>query len=222
VAGVAEPIELPLAAPTTSERERADARRNRERILCAAERLFRDCGVEGVSMDDVAAAAGVGKGTLYRRFGDRSALVRALFDSSERAFQEACIRGEAPLGPGAPARERVHAFGDGMIDVLERHGELLVASEGIGRPGRRYASAPYTFYRTHLAVLLREIVDSDTSADYLADALLAPLAADFFMYQARIRELSIDEIRAGWHQLADAVVATAEQRTANKLVERSS
>jgi AcrR family transcriptional regulator len=216
---VAEPIELPLAAPTTNERERADARRNRERILCAAERLIREAGVEAVSMDDVAAAAGVGKGTLYRRFGDRSSLVRALIGATEQTFQEACIRGEAPLGPGASPQERLHAFGDGMIDVLVRHGDLITAAEGMA-PGLRYASAPYTFYRTHVRVLLADLLGPGDSTDYLADALMAPLAADFFVYQRRARQMSVDEIRAGWHRLADAVVASAAHRTAAEPAER--
>src|SRR5213080_2904657 len=52
-------------------RERADAARNRIKVLAAAEQLFSARGVAAVSMDDVAASAGVGKGTLYRRFGDK-------------------------------------------------------------------------------------------------------------------------------------------------------
>src|SRR3954453_24235843 len=82
--------------------ERADAARNRRRILAAAARLFEERGVERTSMEAIASEAGVGKGTLFRRFGDRAGLVHALLDERERAFQEALIRGDAPLGPGAP------------------------------------------------------------------------------------------------------------------------
>src|SRR3954468_24805728 len=83
--------------------ERADAARNRRRILSAAARLIEERGVEHVSMDAIAADAGVGKGTLFRRFGDRSGLVMGLLDERTREFQDALIRGEPPLGPGAPA-----------------------------------------------------------------------------------------------------------------------
>ena len=55
-----------------------------------------------VSMDDVARAACVGTGTLYRRFGDRAGLALALLDEHTRAFQDALIAGPPPLGPGAP------------------------------------------------------------------------------------------------------------------------
>ena len=103
------PIELPLTTAPLVERERADARRNRERILCAAARLVDEHGIDAVSMDDVAAAAGVGKGTLYRRFGDRWTLLRALIEEPERDFQDQLIRGAPPLGPGAPPRERLLA-----------------------------------------------------------------------------------------------------------------
>ena len=53
-------------------------------------------------MDQVAAAAGVGKGTLFRRFGDKSGLAAALLDARERVLQEAVLFGPPPLGPGAP------------------------------------------------------------------------------------------------------------------------
>ena len=53
------PSPLPLTTAPLPERERADARRNRERILCAAARLVDEHGIDHVSMDDVAAAAGV-------------------------------------------------------------------------------------------------------------------------------------------------------------------
>ncbi|MFI9202361.1 TetR/AcrR family transcriptional regulator [Streptomyces sp. NPDC053048] len=56
---------------------RADARRNRERIVLAARELFMTQGVD-VSMDEVARRAGVGKGTLYRRFPDRDLLLEAV------------------------------------------------------------------------------------------------------------------------------------------------
>src|SRR4051812_40024312 len=64
-------------------RERADAARNRLKVLAAAERLFAAQGVGAVSMDEVATVAGVGKGTLYRRFGDKSGLAAALLDERE-------------------------------------------------------------------------------------------------------------------------------------------
>src|SRR3954465_15112387 len=66
---------------------RADAERNRQRILAAAASVFADRGLE-VSLDDIAAAAGVGVGTVYRRFPDKDALIHALFEKKIAALEE--------------------------------------------------------------------------------------------------------------------------------------
>src|SRR3954463_12923529 len=111
---VVNPDALPIAEATP--RERADAARNRVKVLAAAEELFARHGPECVSMEAIATAAGVGKGTLFRRFGDRAGLARALLDERERRLQDDMIRGAPPLGPGAPPRERLIAFGRAILD----------------------------------------------------------------------------------------------------------
>ena len=128
-------------------RERADAARNRERILAAAGTLVDECGgIDGVSMDDVAKRAEVGTGTLYRRFGDRAGLAFALLDEQTKEFQNALISGPPPLGPGVPAAERLHAFGAGFLDLLETHAELMVAAA----PTVRESAGVLALYTTHL------------------------------------------------------------------------
>src|SRR3954470_5256691 len=127
-------IDLPLFQPE-GPRERADAARNRQRILEAAGPLVAEQGIEAVSMDDVAKAACVGTGTLYRRFGDRAGLAFALLDEQARDFQNALIAGPPPLGPGVGAAERLQAFGAGYIELLERHAALMVAASPRGRDG---------------------------------------------------------------------------------------
>src|ERR1700761_2541474 len=107
------PIELPVVG---SPSVRSDAARNRMLILAAAEWLFAEDGVHCTSMDAIAAEAGVGKGTLFRRFGDRATLALAVLDESERALQDGLISGPPPLGPGAPPCERLIAFGAAMLD----------------------------------------------------------------------------------------------------------
>jgi AcrR family transcriptional regulator len=201
------PILLPMSKLFPSDGERVDARRNRERILCAAACLIGERGIDGISMDDVAAKAGVGKGTLYRRFGDRASLIRALIEEPERSFQEALIRGEPPLGPGAPPLERLHAFGAGMLRLLEQNARFLRATEA-DKTGR-YNHPVYAFYQTHVALLLREILGEGTRTEYLVDSLLAPLSADAFLYQREARVMSLEEITDGWCTLASAVTAVA-------------
>jgi AcrR family transcriptional regulator len=205
---VDNPFELPMSSAPPAARERADARRNRERILCAAARLIEERGIEHISMDDVAAEAGVGKGTLYRRFGERGELLRALIEEPERAFQESLIRGEPPLGPGADAVDRLHAFGTGLLDLLERHSRFIRAAEGLGGI-KRFTHPVYQGYRSHVGVLLRQIRGDDPRTEYLVDCLMAPLGAEPFLYQREVRGMSLDEMKAGWCTLADAVVSAA-------------
>jgi AcrR family transcriptional regulator len=181
-------IPLPMLEPA-ARGERSDAARNRLAILAAAERLIAQHGVDAVTMDAVACAAGVGKGTLFRRFDDRSGLLRGLLDERERAFQEEFIRGPAPLGPGAPARERLVAFGERLLDLIEIQGDLLAAAE-TGRPGRRLRHSVYSAYRAHVALLLRE-AEPALDSEYFADVLLAALAADLVLHQRRARDLPV-------------------------------
>src|SRR5437763_10339250 len=182
-------------------RERADAARNREKILAAAARLIGEHGLANVSMDDVAREACVGKGTLYRRFGDRASLAFALLDEHTRALQEAMLRGEPPLGPGAPARERLHAFGRAYLELLHAHQELLLETER----GPRFASAPYVAMRMHLLVLLRE-ADPRCDADVAADALLAVLTAGLFAHLRSQREIELDRLEAVWCAMVDGLI----------------
>eukprot|EP01032_Pedospumella_encystans_P037883 gene37883-42908_t len=101
--------------------ERSDAARNREALLRAATDLVDHCGVEAVTMDAVAARAGVGKGTVYRRFESREGLMAALLNHSETAWQASVLSGPPPLGPGAPPMERLLAFGRSRIETNLKH-----------------------------------------------------------------------------------------------------
>ena len=100
--------------------ERRDAARNRVALLEAAERLIEHCGIDGVTMDAVAEAAGVGKGTVFRRFDSREGLMAALLNHSETEWQAAVLSGPAPLGPGAPAWDRLVAFGRSRLETDAR------------------------------------------------------------------------------------------------------
>jgi AcrR family transcriptional regulator len=166
-------MELPLAS---RPRERADAARNRARVLAAAERLFSER--RDVTMEQVAAAAGVGKGTLYRRYPDVASIAQALLDQHERALQERLLRGPPPLGPGAPPAERLAAFYAAMVELLERHGHLALAGE---TGARRYETGAYRAWALHVAGLLGEAGLGEHPA--LIDALLAPLAPDVYAHQ---------------------------------------
>ncbi len=74
------------SAPDLADRPlRRDAERNRQRILAAAGELFAERGL-GVTLDDIARHAGVGVGTVYRRFPDKEVLIDALFEQRLEAM----------------------------------------------------------------------------------------------------------------------------------------
>ncbi|MGC7100553.1 TetR/AcrR family transcriptional regulator [Amycolatopsis lurida] len=179
-----------------STRERADAARNRAKVLRAAEALFADRGAENVTMDDIAKAAGVGRGTLYRRYPDRAAIAVALLDEHERELQEQLLRGDPPLGPGAPPAERLAAFYAAMLDLLATHGHLVLGSE-IGH--QRFGTGAYGFWRAHAHALLTEAGLPDP--DGLVDTMLAPLAPELFRYQ-RERGVGLDRLKRNLRELA--------------------
>jgi AcrR family transcriptional regulator len=196
---------MPGLAERSGRAERADAARNRRRILEAAEELFAARGAQQVTMEDIARAAGVGKGTLYRRYPDRASIAVALLDEHERALQERLLRGPPPLGPGAPPAERLAAFYAAMVGLLERHVHLALGAE---TGGRRFATGAYGFWRAHVRALLAQDGDRVEEAgrlDALVDVLLAPLAPELYQH-LRQRGRSVEEITAALTELARAVL----------------
>jgi AcrR family transcriptional regulator len=185
-------------APTP---ERRDAARNRLALLEAAQRLVDHCGVDGVTMDAVAAAAGVGKGTVFRRFHSREGLMAALLDHSETEWQAAVLSGPPPLGPGADPWDRLMAFGRSRLETTLLHADLI---RHAGRAGSR-SFAAYSFAAMHLRHLLDQLgVTGDLPL--LATALMAPLEAPILDQQVRIEGLDVDRVFAGWVDLARRIV----------------
>ncbi len=178
--------------------ERADAARNRRRILAAAARLLAERGAAALSMDEVAQAAGVGVGTVYRRFTDRAGLLYALVDQRERDFQAAFLHGPPPLGPGAGPAERLRAFLHALAERTDQQADLLLMAEA-DSPAARF-EASYDLYHRHLAMLIGRL-RPEADAAYLADALLAPFAANLFVHQRRARGMTLQRIRAGLDEL---------------------
>src|ERR1700733_11850678 len=173
--------------------ERADAVRNRRAILAATEELLATRRPRDISIEQVALAAGVGKGTVFHRFGSRMGLMTALMIERAQALTEAVTSGPPPLGPGAPDRERLLAFLEAVIEVVGRNKSLLAelafsgaavgagaATEGPGDP-----HPVYRFWHGHISTLIaaqRPDVDAEMIAHVLLGALhsepiLACLAA---------------------------------------------
>ena len=180
--------------------ERADAARNRARVLAAAADLFATRDPRMVTMDDIAKAAGVGRATVYRRYPDTWSIAVALLDEHERALQERLLRGDPPLGPGAPPATRLAAFYAAMIELLDAHAALVLGTE---TGGARFATGAYGFWSAHVRSLLVDAYVADPDA--MVDVLLAPLSAEVYVHQ-RGRGLTSAQITDALDRLAHAVL----------------
>jgi len=180
---------LPVAG---ARRERADAAANRVRVLEAAARVLAERGAEGTSIDAVACEAGVGKGTVFRRFGDRSGLFQALSDEHLRTFQDAFMSGPPPLGPGVPAADRLAAFLDGLLDLYDDQLELTLALE---RDRRGVPIGGYLALSLHVESLIREIAPA-VDAAVTAQLLLNAINVNLVRYLRRDAGVSLATIKA--------------------------
>ncbi|MBV8862838.1 MAG: TetR/AcrR family transcriptional regulator [Mycobacterium sp.] len=190
--------ELPASPPS----ERGDAARNRALLLDAARRLIAERGADAVSMDDIAAAAGVGKGTVFRRFGSRAGLMMVLLDEDERVSQHAFLFGPPPLGPDAPPLDRLLAFGRARLRFAHTHHELLSAANR--DPHTRHGSpinAPYLVLRMHVRMLLAS-AGTTGNLDAQTDALLALLDADYVEHQFDDAGQTLQSLGDAWESLA--------------------
>ena len=195
VVSAADPVrDLPVSAP----QERGDAARNRALLLEAARRLIAERGAGVVTMEDIAAAAGVGKGTVFRRFGSRAGLMMVLLDEDERVSQQAFMFGPPPLGPDAPPLDRLLAFGRDRLHFAHTHHELLSAANR--DPQSRYGAAAMVL-RTHVRVLLAS-AGTTGDLDSQTDALLALLEADYIEYQLIERGHTLRMLGDAWESLA--------------------
>ncbi len=163
--------------------ERADAMRNRRAILAATEELLATRRPQEISMEQVAARAGVGKGTVFHRFGNRMGLMRALMVERAQSLEQAVTSGPPPLGEGAPDRDRLLAFLDAIIEVVSRNKSLMAelaysaAAEPPSQeraPQHRDDHPVYRFWHGHISALIaaqRPGADAEMIAHIMLGAL---------------------------------------------------
>ncbi|MFE3290010.1 TetR/AcrR family transcriptional regulator [Rhodococcus sp. NPDC059234] len=181
--------------------ERADAARNRRAILDAAARLLAERGPGDVSMEQIAAAAGVGKGTLFHRFGSRAGLMRALVLERAEDLRRAVVSGAPPLGPGAPAGDRLLAYFDAMTDLVVANIGLVVAYDTATEDP--HTDEIHAFWYRHIAELLAE-ARPDVDADMLARLLLGTLGGELVLHLIQSGQTA--RLKAGIHQLVESVL----------------
>jgi AcrR family transcriptional regulator len=191
--------------------ERRDAAANRALLLATAESLFAQHGVANVNMADIAQAAGVGKGTLYRRFANKAELALALLDTQMHEFQEETLsRLRQQVEQEMPKLEQLDQFLDDLVYFVDRHNPLLcvVQREGL-LEGMEEQDLQQPHFWQHMTIggLLQGAIDegdlpADLDVAYTADALLAALNASLFRFQRQGREFSLERISEGLRRLA--------------------
>lgn len=190
---------------------RKDAVRNREAVLAAADALFtRRESPEDVTMADVAAAAGVGKGTLFRAFGDRAGLLRALYEARLEPIRQAVETGPPPLGPATPPRERVPALLDAILCFKLDYRRLALALEE-GGSGSPYQAEHYQRWHSLLRAVLEQIPGL-TDSDFTAHALLGATRADLVEHLAGEGRVPRKRMRAQLADFAARVLASGPPR----------
>jgi AcrR family transcriptional regulator len=168
---------LSLGAPRA---ERADAVRNRLHLLATAREMLAEQGADTLTMDALAERAGLGKGTVFRRFGTRAGIFHALLDDDERAFQEQVLSGPPPLGPGAPPPDRLIAYGRARVGFLIGHREVARAALDGSQPIPAGSQTPLS--QMHIRILLGQIPLGAADLDVLAVQLTAALDGPLLLY----------------------------------------
>jgi AcrR family transcriptional regulator len=168
-------------------RRRADALRNHDRVLDAADALFAASDAPAlVTMDDVAKTAGVGKGTLFRAFGDRSGLVSAAWSRRYAPLRDALTERRHPFDDATSARDQILALADAIARVKLDNWHLALAAEE--SPAGSLTSPSYTAAHTALMKMLdldrvqRTTVPGRAPSHWTAHAVLAVLRADLIAH----------------------------------------
>ena len=188
--GEAVSVVPPLNFGKAHSGERRDAAESRRRVLGVARGLFSERGVDAVSMHEVGRAAGVGQGTLYRRFEHKGALCLALlFEGVEGLYERARRCEEA----GGPALEQLMGLLEDLALFNEENAPLLGAirdSVGGERRSEMYRNPFFGWLQATVVALLGRAVDEGEARESLdvegvAGAVLAPLNVDLYLYQRR-------------------------------------
>jgi AcrR family transcriptional regulator len=184
--------EPPLASGWGEQRRVAAD--NQARVLAAARRLLDAADAADVDMRQIARAAGVGVGTVYRRFGDKAQLLAALLSEDERGLQDAVLAADPPLGHGAAPRERLLSFIHALVELTERNLNVLLATDAT--PAGRLRIGAYGAWRTHLVHLLGVLSPPAAPEDlgWRADLLLGALDPGLYAHQRRHHGFSSERI----------------------------
>ena len=151
---------------------RADALRNRDLLLVSAVRLYSHGGLD-VTLDSIAADAGVGIGTLYRHFPTREALIEAAYRNKLAAICDAVPK----LLSSLPPEEAVRLWMDRFLDYIGTKIGMAAALRAVIASGGN----PYAESRTLLCSAIKKLLEATAAAgvtrvDIEADDVLMSLS----------------------------------------------
>jgi AcrR family transcriptional regulator len=185
--------------------ERSDAARNRQVLLATAREMLAELGADKITMDALAERAGVGKGTVFRRFGTRAGIFQALLDDDEHDFQERVLSGPPPLGPGAAPLDRLIAYGQARISFLTGRREIARNALDGSQPVPAGPQTPMS--RLHIRYLLLETRLGAADVDMLALQLTAALDGPLLLYLSGTQDTPdiSERLTRGWEDLVRRV-----------------
>ncbi|GIF71679.1 TetR family transcriptional regulator [Asanoa siamensis] len=159
---------------------------------------------ERLTMDSLAERSGLGKGTVFRRFGTRAGIFQALLDDGEHEFQQRVLAGPPPLGPGAPPLDRLVAYGRARVRFLVEHHELARAALDARQPIPAGAESPMS--RSHIRMLLGLIPMGPVDLDMLSVQLTAALDGPLLLWVSAADVGAAEQSLArGWQDLVERV-----------------
>ena len=192
--------------------ERRDAAEHRQRILEVARHLFAEHGIDAVSMHQIAMAAGIGQGTLYRRYAHKGELCMDLLHEHYERFVEE-IASLLASTAASPALERLESVLAKIVALLEEQGAMLGLVAGTemrdGWCNESDISRHISYQRTPLylwlhelfAGLLTEAVErgelASLDVSYTVDTILAALHPAFYRFQRQERGFTSERILQG-------------------------
>jgi AcrR family transcriptional regulator len=178
--------------------ERKDAVQSRCRILEVARKLFGECGVDSVSMHQIAKSAQVGQGTLYRRYAHKGELCLDLLKESAEAFlQETQLwiaESEDSLSDLNVLENviiRIVDFTDAKVDLLAEINHSKFIGENV------FYSHLHEIVSTLLGKIIEKNVASAVDASLAADILLSAMSPEVYMFERYSRGYSKEQIISG-------------------------
>jgi AcrR family transcriptional regulator len=156
----------------TGRKPRADAQRNRARLLKTAKAAFAEKGAEA-SLDEIARTAGVGAGTLYRHFPTRDALIEAVYRHETEQLVAAATRLAGTHAPTAALREWLQLFVDYMAT---KHGMYEALNSIVGGTSELYSASTEQMTRAIAKLVDRAAASGDIRSDFDPLDLLRALA----------------------------------------------